>query len=97
MISVLSFCFSVPDIPGDIICDNGKQFTSKEYKEFATQWGFTLTTSGPYYPRGHGFIDRQVQTIKNLLSRCDEDGSNHQIAQCELRGTSLDSKVPSSR
>ena len=53
----LSFCFSV---------------LGKEYKEFADKWGFTMTTSSPHYPRGHGFIERQVQIIMRLFNRCDE-------------------------
>ena len=60
VISALSFCFSVLGTPEEIICENGKQFTSKEYKEFADKWGLTMTTSSPYSPKGHGFIERQV-------------------------------------
>ena len=47
VISVLSFCFSVLDTPEEIICDNMANFISRECKEFATSWGFTLTTSSP--------------------------------------------------
>ena len=37
VISALSFCFSVLGTPEEEICDRGIHFTSKEYKEFATQ------------------------------------------------------------
>ena len=36
----------------EIICDNGTQLTTIEYKEFAYKWGFTITKSSPRYPRG---------------------------------------------
>ena len=51
VISALSFCFSVFGIPEEIIYDNATNFTSREYKEFATNRGFTLTASSSHYPR----------------------------------------------
>ena len=48
----------------EIICDNGKQFMAQEYKNFAAQYGFKLITISPYHQKGHGFIERQIQTIK---------------------------------
>ena len=62
MISAQSFkFFSVLGTPEEIICDNATNFTSREYKEFAANWGFILITSSPHYPKGYGFIERQVQ------------------------------------
>ena len=58
-------------------------------------YGFKLTTSSAYYPKGHGFIERQVQTIKNLLNKCDKGGSDQYLALCQLKSTPLDSKTPS--
>ena len=58
-------------------------------------WGLTMTTGSSHYPRGHGFIERQVQIIKKLFNRCDEDSVNHQMALQELRTTLLDSNTPS--
>ena len=52
----------------EIIGDNGKQFMVQEYKTFAAQCGFRLTTSSPYHPKGHGFMERQIQTIKKSSS-----------------------------
>ena len=60
----------------EIICDDGKQFTAQEYKNFAAQYGFMLTTSSPYNPKGHGFIERQIQTIKKILIKCEMDGTS---------------------
>ena len=47
-ISVLTSCFSIFFTPDKVICDNDTQFTSMVYKEFATNWGFTLATSSPH-------------------------------------------------
>ena len=94
MISAIKICFSEFGIPEEVISDNGKQFTEREYQDFATKYGFKLTTSSPYYPKGHGFIERQVQTIKNLLNKCDGDGTNHYLALLQLKATPIDSKLP---
>ena len=95
MISALKFCFSDFGIPEEIICDNGPQLTSREYQDFAAKYGFKLTTSTPFYTKGHGYIERQIQTIKNLLKKCDEDKSDPHLALLQLRTTPIDNRTPS--
>ena len=58
VISALKFCFSELGIPEEVISDNGKQFNGREDQDFAAKYGFKLTTSSPYYPKGHEFIER---------------------------------------
>ena len=55
---------------------------------------FKLTTSS-HYPRGHGFVEQQVQTIKKLLTKCIQDGSDPFLALLQLRTTPIDSRTPS--
>ena len=50
VIPALIFCFSVHGTPEEIICDSATQFTSREYKEFADKWGFTMITGSHHYP-----------------------------------------------
>ena len=95
VISALEICFSEFGIPEEVISDNGPQITASKYHDFAVQYGFRLTTSNPYYPKGHGFIERQVQTIKSLLSKCAKDGSDPYLALLQLRSTPLDSRTSS--
>ena len=95
VISALSSSFSVFGIPEEIISDNGSQFSAKEYHDFATRYGFRITTSSPHYPRGHGFIEHQVQTIKHIFAKCAEDGSDPNLALLQLRATPLDCRTPS--
>ena len=40
VISAFKLCFSDYAIPEEVICDNGKQFTSREYQDFAAKYGF---------------------------------------------------------
>ena len=79
----------------EIICDNGKQFMAQEYKNFPAQYGVRLTSSRPYHPKGHGFIERQVQTIKKILIKCELDGTSPHMAMLELSATPLDDNTPS--
>ena len=95
VISALSFCFSIHGTPEEIICDNATNFTRREYKEFITNWGFVLTASSPHYPKGHGFIEREVQTIEKLFARCDEDNINDYLALQELQETPINSNLQS--
>ena len=64
MISALKFCFSKFGMPEEVISDNGPQFTVGEYQDFAAQYGFGLTTSSPYYPKGHDFIESRFKSSK---------------------------------
>ena len=68
---------------------------AQEYKNFAAQYGFKLTTSSPYQPKGHGFIERQVQPIKKILIKCELDGTSPHMVMLELRTTPLGDNTPS--
>ena len=95
VISAHKFCFSEFGIAEEVISDNGKQFTGREYQDLAAKYGLELTTCSPYYPKGHGFIERQVETIKNLLNKCDGEGTDHYLALLQLKATLIYSRLPS--
>ena len=59
------------------------------------KYWFKLTSSIPCHPKGHGFIQWQVQTIKSLLNKCDGDGTDHYLALLQLRATPIISRLPS--
>ena len=95
MISILNICFTGFCIPEEVISDNGQQSTGKECLDFATKYGFKLTTSSAYYLKDHKPIERQVQTIKQLLSKCDGNSTDHYLALLQLTATPIDSRLPS--
>ena len=49
--------------------DNGPQFSSSTFSEFAGAYGFRHVTSSPRHPRSNGEAERAVQTVKNLLKK----------------------------
>ena len=59
------------------------------------KWGFEVVPSSPEYPRGHGLIERHVQTVKKCMHKCDHSGHDIDLALLSLRSTPLDSHMPS--
>ena len=61
--------FARHGIPEVIISDNGPQYVSAEYQNFAQKYEFEHITSSPYYPQSNGEAERAVQTVKSLLKK----------------------------
>ena len=52
--------FSRHGIPDIVFSDNGPQFDSNEFRDFAADWGFQHITSSPKYPQSNGEVERAV-------------------------------------
>ena len=91
VVNEMKILFAENGIPRSLQCDNGTQFTSGEFE----QLGFEIVTSSPHYPRGHGFVERQVQTIKKTILKCRETKEDIDLALLALRTTPLSSNIPS--
>ena len=68
-------------IPRICHTDNGPQFASKYYMDFASQYGFTHTTSSPYHSQGNGRA--VVKDSESMLKKSDD----FQIALLNYRNT----------
>lgn len=61
--------FSRHGSPETIRCDNGRQFISLEFEQFASEYGCKIITSSPRYPRSNGQAEAAVKIVKNIIKR----------------------------
>ena len=86
--------FSIEGYPDEIVSDNGPPFQSKEFAKFLSGLGIKHTTSSPGYPRSNGFIERHIQTVKNMLSKSSNTRSFQEVL-ADLRTTHIGAGLPS--
>ena len=72
VISALKSIFSRYSIPEEVISDNGPQYASQEFSDFAKEYNFRHTTSSPHFPQSNGHAERAVQTVKKLLKGSED-------------------------
>ena len=87
--------FGIRGIPELLFTDNGPQFDSYAFKQFAKQWSFGHTTSSPRYAQSHGFAERTVQTVKNTIHKTKMDELDSELALLCLRTTPISDKIRS--
>ena len=79
----------------DLISDNGPQFKSREFEEFALKYGFRHITSSPGYPKSNGMAERAVQTAKSIIKKANEDNEDPYLGLLNYRNTPRDATVGS--
>lgn len=89
VIAVLKNMFSRFGIPQKVVSDNGTQFSSQEFKTFSEKWGFMHVTSSPLYPQSNGLAERNVRTIKALLTKARDSGEEWQLALLNFRNSAV--------
>lgn len=95
VIAHLKSIFEEHGIPSKFVTGNDTQFTSSGFTEFSKAYGFEHVTTSPYYSQANEFIERNVQTVKNLLQKCKESGSDPHLAMLCLRTTPINHHLPS--
>ena len=61
--------FARHGIPEVVMSDNGPQYSSYLFAEFAKNYGFNHITSSPRFPQSNGEAERAVKTVKGLLKK----------------------------
>ena len=64
-------------------------FKSYELREFSNKWGFRITTPSPHYHQSNGLSERMIQTVKQLLKKCEDSGDDPYIAMMNLRDSPI--------
>ena len=69
----LKTIYSESCVPNILITDNGRQYCSKEFKQFSLEWPFIHKTSSPYYPKGNTYAEWAVDVVKEIYSKYKDD------------------------
>lgn len=89
VISCMKSIFARHGVPMEVFTDNGPQFSSAEFKQFAEEWEFVHTTSSPHYPRSNGLVESSVKTVKSLMKKAQEGKEDFYKSLLIYRSTPL--------
>ena len=79
--------FARNGIPQEIVSDNGPQFTSEEFTQFAEKYEFKHTTSSPYHSQSNGKAESTVKIAKRLMKKAKRDRKDYWLAILDYRNT----------
>lgn len=82
IVNHLSDLFSRLGIPRTIRADNGKQFTSREFKNFCEENGIRLIHTPPYWPQANGEVENMNKSVLKRLQICQ---NNNQDYKAEIK------------
>ena len=74
-------------IPDQVMSDNGPQFTSDEFANFARTWDFEHLTSSPGNSKANGKAESGVKTVKRILKKSIRAGTDPYLAVLDYRNT----------
>ena len=74
-------------VPVKCVTDNGPQFSSGEFQQFAESWGFLHQTSSPEYPQSNGQAESAVKIAKSLLRKATAGHEDPWLAILGCRNT----------
>jgi transposase InsO family protein len=69
----LTKLFALFGYPKTLTADEGRQFTSREFKSFCQENQIHLYTTPPYWPQANGLVERQNRPVLQILriSECN--------------------------
>ena len=79
--------FARPGTSDMLYSDNGPQFASREFQEFAAMLEFQDQTSSPHYPQANGKVENAVQSDKILLTKARKSEQDPYLAFLDWHNT----------
>ena len=61
--------YGIPDV---VISDNGSQFTSSRFAEFAREWRFERRTSSPHHQQANWQAEAAVKSAKTFIGKAEK-------------------------
>ena len=68
-IQALKTFFSSFGLPGEIVSDNGPQFTAQLFQTFCEHNGIKHSHTPPYHPASNGAAERAVRVVKDAMKK----------------------------
>ena len=68
VIAKLKNSFARFGVAQEVLSDNGPQFSSAEFREFAQSWKFKRTTSSPHYAQANDAAESGEKIAKRIVS-----------------------------
>ena len=91
IIKALKEIFCRHGIPSTVVSDNGPQFASTEYRQFAKEFDFDPIFTNPYHPQSNGQAERYVQTIKTMIKKAILENKDYNVSLLNYRNTPIQS------
>jgi hypothetical protein len=95
LVSILKTVISEYGVPEEIASDQRSRCMSEEYKAFTREFGMKIVQPSLIHPQPNRFLEAMVKTVKQLLERCKQTGSNPHLSLLLYRATPLQSGMPS--
>ena len=85
VVDIMQEHFARYGIPNTLISDNGPQFTSEVFDNFASKYEFVHKTSFPYHQQANGKAENAVKMAKQILEKAKKDNQDSYLALLEWR------------
>lgn len=85
VILILKRQFARHGIPDTLRTDNGPQFASAVFRNFATEWQFHHITSSPRYAQSNGKVENAIKTAKRIMAKAQMGGADPWLAILAFR------------
>ena len=95
VISKMKELFAKHGVPDILKSNNGPQYASAAFTEFAAEWGFQHKTSSPHHPTSNGFAESMVKIVKTAFTKAKYSSEDPQLALLVLSSTPVDPHLQS--
>ncbi|CAB3998096.1 Retrovirus-related Pol poly from transposon [Paramuricea clavata] len=74
-------------VPERVVSDNGPEYSSSEFQDFAAQYEFEHVTSSPRYPQSNWKAESAVKTARRIIMKALDSKADPYLATLEHRNT----------